>query len=362
MTHVMQTASRLALIATLGTGPAALWAQSVSTDTTTGQTTTQDAAASSIRSNTAATGETKLSEGAVSTSVHAEPDAKKLEAKNGADSTKADNMALMGTVVREDDNKPMTSKAEMEAAGTTTAQTETGTVGDDARTVTSTETADTSETADNADQAAEVKAEAPESATTAQGTVTSTAEGTATSDTSVASEEPANSDISGTTGTGIATDLNTASDDGAQVDADQAAKPVEGQIVMQSEDTLLARDLLGSPVYSETGESIGDINNLIVQLDGTVDGVVIGVGGFLGLAEKDVAIEMAKLQVTTDENEKTRLTTSASKADLEAAEAFVAADPESQNKHSPEAAPTGAPALDDTTAAPTDPAQPAPAD
>lgn len=114
--------------------------------------------------------------------------------------------------------------------------------------------------------------------------------------------------------------------DMAETDAEETAKPVEGQITMQSENTILAQNLIGSSVYSSEGESIGDIDDLIVNLDGSVEGVVIGVGGFLGLGQKDVAIEMASMSTTTDENGTVRLMSSATKADLEAADAFVTAE------------------------------------
>ncbi|MEZ5778183.1 MAG: PRC-barrel domain-containing protein [Paracoccaceae bacterium] len=104
------------------------------------------------------------------------------------------------------------------------------------------------------------------------------------------------------------------------------AAPVEGQIVLQSEDTILADNLIGSRVYSDTGETVGDINDLIINLDGSVEGVVIGVGGFLGLGEKDVAVKMASLSLNTDpEYGNIRLMLSATREDLEAAPAFKTA-------------------------------------
>jgi sporulation protein YlmC with PRC-barrel domain len=111
-----------------------------------------------------------------------------------------------------------------------------------------------------------------------------------------------------------------------EVNTEEMAKPVEGQITMQSDNTVLAGNLIGSSVYSADGDSIGEIDDLIVNLDGNVEGVVIGVGGFLGIGEKDVAIEMASLSTTTDENGNVRLMSSATKADLEAAEAFMTAE------------------------------------
>ena len=37
-------------------------------------------------------------------------------------------------------------------------------------------------------------------------------------------------------------------------------------------------------------QSIGDINDLVVAEDGSIEAVVIGVGGFLGMGEKSVAV------------------------------------------------------------------------
>ena len=44
---------------------------------------------------------------------------------------------------------------------------------------------------------------------------------------------------------------------------------------------------------------IGSISDLILSKDGkTVDGFVIGVGGFLGIGEKSVALKMDRLKMT----------------------------------------------------------------
>lgn len=104
------------------------------------------------------------------------------------------------------------------------------------------------------------------------------------------------------------------------------AAPVKGQIILQTENSVLAKDLVGTRVYSEAGETVGDINDLIVNLDGTIGGVVIGVGGFLGMGEKDVAVEMAAITVATDpETSAFRLILGATREDLDAAPAFKSA-------------------------------------
>jgi hypothetical protein len=57
-----------------------------------------------------------------------------------------------------------------------------------------------------------------------------------------------------------------------------------------------ASKLIGLDVYNEANEKLGDINELIVDKDGKINAVVIGVGGFLGMGEHDIAVSMDKLK------------------------------------------------------------------
>lgn len=103
--------------------------------------------------------------------------------------------------------------------------------------------------------------------------------------------------------------------------AEKTAKAPDGLITLQDKDTFLASDLTGATVYSPTDEAIGDVNDVIVSRDGKVDGIVVGVGGFLGIGEKDVAIEMAKIKMSETENG-IKLVLDASKEELAAAPEF----------------------------------------
>ncbi|NJM33655.1 MAG: PRC-barrel domain containing protein [Rhodomicrobium sp.] len=47
---------------------------------------------------------------------------------------------------------------------------------------------------------------------------------------------------------------------------------------------------IGQPIVNSTGEKIGDINDVLFDRTGKITTVVIGVGGFLGLGEKWVAL------------------------------------------------------------------------
>ena len=54
--------------------------------------------------------------------------------------------------------------------------------------------------------------------------------------------------------------------------------------------------MVGLNVYNDQNEKLGDINEILLDKSGKVDGVVIGVGGFLGMGEHDIKVDMAKLK------------------------------------------------------------------
>jgi len=57
-----------------------------------------------------------------------------------------------------------------------------------------------------------------------------------------------------------------------------------------------ASKLMGLDVYNEANEKLGDVNEIILDKNGKVSAVVIGVGGFLGMGEHDIAVSMDKLK------------------------------------------------------------------
>jgi sporulation protein YlmC with PRC-barrel domain len=86
--------------------------------------------------------------------------------------------------------------------------------------------------------------------------------------------------------------------------------------------TFLASQFMGQTVFTAAGENIGDVNDLVLSKDDNNILAIIGVGGFLGIGEKNVAVPVDKITVKKSENDYLFLTTSASKAELEAAPAF----------------------------------------
>jgi sporulation protein YlmC with PRC-barrel domain len=59
---------------------------------------------------------------------------------------------------------------------------------------------------------------------------------------------------------------------------------------------MLASKIIGTTVVSANNESIGDVNDVVLDSNGQVLAVVIGVGGFLGIGEKNVAVPYSSLQ------------------------------------------------------------------
>lgn len=68
-------------------------------------------------------------------------------------------------------------------------------------------------------------------------------------------------------------------------------------IAAQKSDQWLASKFNGTDVLGPNNEKIGDVNDLLFSKDGKIAGVVVGVGGFLGIGQKDVALDMGAFQV-----------------------------------------------------------------
>lgn len=66
-------------------------------------------------------------------------------------------------------------------------------------------------------------------------------------------------------------------------------------VARQSPQEIHASELIGKSVYGANGSSIGDINNVVLSENGEIAAVVIGVGGFLGIGEKNVGVKFSAL-------------------------------------------------------------------
>jgi sporulation protein YlmC with PRC-barrel domain len=63
-----------------------------------------------------------------------------------------------------------------------------------------------------------------------------------------------------------------------------------------------ASKLIGTNVKNQANETVGEINELILDKDGKIVAVVIGVGGFLGIGQREVALDYKSLNIKYDPN------------------------------------------------------------
>lgn len=69
-----------------------------------------------------------------------------------------------------------------------------------------------------------------------------------------------------------------------------------GPLAAAQPNQILGSDLRGTKVYGANNENIGEINDTLIDRNGQVVAVIVGVGGFLGIGEKNVAIPFQSLQ------------------------------------------------------------------
>ncbi|MEJ6404094.1 PRC-barrel domain-containing protein [Yoonia sp. 2307UL14-13] len=99
----------------------------------------------------------------------------------------------------------------------------------------------------------------------------------------------------------------------------QDQSSVFSDTTFDAETNLNASELIGMRVYASEADinnemtmaagdetewdDIGEINEILLTRDGEVQNVIVGVGGFLGIGEKDVAINMSELKFVSEDGE-----------------------------------------------------------
>jgi hypothetical protein len=68
-------------------------------------------------------------------------------------------------------------------------------------------------------------------------------------------------------------------------------------VASQSADQLVFSKFRGTDVVGPNDESIGGVNDLLFDKSGKILGVMVGVGGFLGIGQKNVAMDMGAFQI-----------------------------------------------------------------
>jgi|GEM_PF-3249201 len=109
---------------------------------------------------------------------------------------------------------------------------------------------------------------------------------------------------------------------------------------------LFASDLVGARIYateSEVGDTmeagseqewdnLGEINDMILSEDGSVQTVILGIGGFLGIGERDVAVDFSQIQIVRDGDDATDyfLVVNATQEEMENAPEFERSEVEEE--------------------------------
>ena len=111
--------------------------------------------------------------------------------------------------------------------------------------------------------------------------------------------------------------------------ADPVAIPANVFLTTQGGAQYLARDLLlGGKVQNADGQIIGDIEDLILNSNNQVEGVVMGTGGIAGFGEKRVGVLLSALQIKNEDGKITIILPQATKEVLDALEPFQRTSPQ----------------------------------
>jgi sporulation protein YlmC with PRC-barrel domain len=229
-----------------------------------------------------------------------------------------DNKVQLVANVTEDELKALAeqqrdanSAAETAAAGTaadTTAADTTAEVGRAAPAATDTTAPAADMTAADATApAADTTAPAADTTTTAATTTAPAApDATAVTTTDTAAETATTAPAADTT-TAAATDtaatgsqLSTDSDDTtAATSAVTEESPAAGTQVAAADASMTAEDIIGKSVVNADGDTVGTVDDLVID-DKKVVLAVVSVGGFLGIGAKDVAVPLEQLTLSED--------------------------------------------------------------
>jgi predicted outer membrane protein/sporulation protein YlmC with PRC-barrel domain len=96
------------------------------------------------------------------------------------------------------------------------------------------------------------------------------------------------------------TQIRTQMSNPAQVSQNQPGQTGQQFMTQEQPGQWRASKLEGLDVYNTNDEKIGDISELILDNNGKIQAVIIGVGGFLGLGERDVAIPFDQIKFVTE--------------------------------------------------------------
>jgi sporulation protein YlmC with PRC-barrel domain len=109
------------------------------------------------------------------------------------------------------------------------------------------------------------------------------------------------------------------------------AQPATAFVTAQGIGEWRANNYIGQPVVNASGEKIGDVNDLIFDKSGRITTVIVGIGGFLGMGEKNVGMGYETLTYT-DKDGQRLVTVPLTKEALLAAPSYVYTEKTSLDK------------------------------
>ncbi len=83
--------------------------------------------------------------------------------------------------------------------------------------------------------------------------------------------------------------------------------PIVSSGSVQAPGEVRSDKLIGRNIKNTQNETIGEIKSVMLNQGGSVDSVIVGVGGFLGMGEREVALGWKDLNVS-DNGEKVTTT------------------------------------------------------
>lgn len=116
----------------------------------------------------------------------------------------------------------------------------------------------------------------------------------------------------------------------AQETDTSASTPESVQFVTkQQENQDLVSRFLGTQVVNPAGETLGKVNDMALNTAGQVEVIVIGVGGFYGVGEKNVGVPYNALARQEGQDGQTQLVLDATQGDMTDAPEYLTADNQS---------------------------------
>jgi sporulation protein YlmC with PRC-barrel domain len=102
------------------------------------------------------------------------------------------------------------------------------------------------------------------------------------------------------------------------------APTLQNQAKLDAGVTADTRKLIGRNIQNQNNETIGEIEAIFLNSEGKVDGVVVGVGGFLGIGQREVLVSWKDLNII---NNGEKVTVNMTKDQLKAMPAYKYKDP-----------------------------------